>query len=130
MCQRTADIGRVCIGHVGSLQAPCMSWLPTLAPLPDIHRIILLQHHAARPACHRFNPDLNRQRAIHMITTWTGTQAYIGHVVTPLVKHLRRTFIPSSNRTRTYADAVLAYEVFNEPEGTSWDTRLYHNYMC
>lgn len=30
----------------------------------------------------------------------------------------------------TYSSVILGYEVLNEPEGMSWDLRLYHNYMC
>ena len=29
----------------------------------------------------------------------------------------------------TYADVLLGYEVLNEPEGNSWEARLYWNYM-
>ncbi|KXZ46825.1 hypothetical protein GPECTOR_40g559 [Gonium pectorale] len=29
----------------------------------------------------------------------------------------------------TYSSVLLGYEVLNEPEGMSWDLRLYHNYM-
>ena len=30
----------------------------------------------------------------------------------------------------TYSSVLLGYELLNEPEGMSWDLRLYHNYMC
>ncbi|EFJ52890.1 hypothetical protein VOLCADRAFT_115818 [Volvox carteri f. nagariensis] len=29
----------------------------------------------------------------------------------------------------TYSSVVMGYDLFNEPEGTSWDLRLYHFYM-
>lgn len=29
----------------------------------------------------------------------------------------------------TYSSVIFGYDVFNEPEGISWDLRLYHNFM-
>jgi hypothetical protein len=45
----------------------------------------------------------------------------------PMVKDLRSSKVPGSSAS--YADVLIAYEVFNEAEGISWDARLYHNYM-
>lgn len=75
----------------------------------------------------RFNPDINRLRVIRMLTTQAGREAYIRNVLTPLVKDLRKSKIPGTQTA--YADTLLAYEIFNEAEGVSLDTRLYHNYM-
>ncbi len=44
-----------------------------------------------------------------------------------MVKELRAGSVPGTNVS--YADVLIAYEVFNEAEGISWDARLYHNYM-
>jgi hypothetical protein len=78
-------------------------------------------------AVRRLNPIVNRERAIHMITTDKGTEAYIKNALTPMIQALKQPLTPQGKED--YLDAVLSWEVLNEPEGISWDWRLYHNYQ-
>lgn len=82
-------------------------------------------------------------RAIHLIASYEATKAYIDNALAPLVKELRRDKIPGSNATSSnaaanstassagvsYADQLLGWEIFNEPEGNTRQKRLYHNYQ-
>jgi hypothetical protein len=76
-----------------------------------------------------------------MISSAQATQAYIDSALVPLVKLLRASRLPAAaagnassagdaSTSASYADALLAYEIFNEPEGITWEKRLYHNYQC
>lgn len=81
-------------------------------------------------AVRRFNSVANRDRVIKMITDSTLTKQYINTAVIPLVKHFKGTVMYTKGTTKyRYSDALIGYEIFNEPEGVSWETRLYHNYM-
>lgn len=66
---------------------------------------------------------------MHTIMDRNASQAYIDNALVPLVKELRNSSIPASNNSTAYADVLLGYEVFNEPEGMAMDVRLYHTYM-
>jgi hypothetical protein len=65
---------------------------------------------------------------MHTIMDSNASQAYIDKALVPLVKELRNSSVPGSNGI-AFADVLLGYEVFNEPEGMAMDVRLYHNYM-
>jgi hypothetical protein len=75
---------------------------------------------------YRDSPNENRERAIRMITDPVYTMAYINTVLSPLVKELSSSKM--DRQGTPYSAAVLAYDILNEPEGTSWDSRLYSNY--
>ncbi|MCX6131461.1 MAG: hypothetical protein NTX25_20670, partial [Proteobacteria bacterium] len=68
----------------------------------------------------------SRDRVVHMITDDAATEAYIDKALKPLVQSLLQK-MPNSNES--YADGVLSWEVFNEPEGVSSYWRLYWNYQ-
>jgi hypothetical protein len=73
-------------------------------------------------AVRRNNPESHRARAIHMISDDRATNAYIGNALVPMLQALQQRMVPGGGR---YLDAVLAFEVINEPEGMSRYWRLY-----
>jgi hypothetical protein len=77
-------------------------------------------------AARRLNPVVNRDRTVRMVTDPGATRAYIDNALVPMLQALAA---PMPGSDRTYLDAVLAWEVLNEPEGMSWYWRLYHNYQ-
>ncbi len=78
-------------------------------------------------AVRRLNPVENRARAMAMMTTDLGTDKYIQNALIPMLRALEQ---PLSPRTRqTYQDAVMSWEILNEPEGISKHWRLYWNYQ-
>ena len=76
----------------------------------------------------RTNPASNRDRALRLVEDPAALQAYLDKALTPLVADLKATPLPD-HPGRTYADAVWAWETFNEPEGCATDLEFYKNYM-
>jgi hypothetical protein len=68
----------------------------------------------------------SRNRVVHMINDEAATQAYIENALIPLVQAMEEK-LPRSKLS--YKDAILSWEVFNEPEGVSSHWRLYWNYQ-
>ncbi len=77
-------------------------------------------------AVRREHSVASRDRVLHMIEDEEGTRAYIEKALIPLVKAMDEP-LPQSNKR--YRDAILSWEVFNEPEGVAWFWRLYWNYQ-
>lgn len=73
-------------------------------------------------AVRRLNPEPHRARAILMMSNDRATDAYIGNALLPMIKGLQARMQPGGPR---FIDAVLAFEVLNEPEGMSHFWRLY-----
>ncbi|WIA16053.1 hypothetical protein OEZ85_012780 [Tetradesmus obliquus] len=76
-------------------------------------------------AVRRLNPEPHRTRAILMMSNNRATDAYIGNALLPMIKGLQERMQPGGPR---FLDAVVAFEVLNEPEGMSHFWRLYKNY--
>ncbi|MFW7379644.1 MAG: hypothetical protein ACOH5I_12600 [Oligoflexus sp.] len=79
-------------------------------------------------AVRRLNPQQNRDRAVRMITDPAATDAYIQNALQPLLLAMKDC-LTDCRDGKDFHDAVLSWEVLNEPEGVSWDWRLYHNYQ-
>ena len=95
--------------------------------------MVLHKKHSFIHTCtNRDNPNEHRTRAMRMITDPEYTRSYIDTVLTPLVKDLSSTMekhrASQGSASIPYSAAILAYDILNEPEGTSWDLRLYSNY--
>lgn len=79
-------------------------------------------------AVRRFNSVANRARAVHMMTDDAATAAYINAALLPMIKGLQDDAMSPGGAP--YTDAVLAWEVMNEPEGVSLYWRLYKVGVC
>jgi hypothetical protein len=79
-------------------------------------------------AVRRTNSVANRDRAVRLLEEPAALQAYLDTALTPLVADLAASPLPG-HPGRTYADAVWAWETFNEPEGCATDLEFYKNYM-
>jgi hypothetical protein len=73
-------------------------------------------------AVRRLNPESHRARAIYMMSDDRATNAYLGNALVPMLQALQEPMAPGGPR---YLDAVLAFEIINEPEGMSKFWRLY-----
>lgn len=74
-----------------------------------------------------------RDRALRLFNDPTAMQAYIDKALTPLVQAMAAPIPRAEGSTQmsaaTYRDAILGWEVLNEPEGASRYFRLYLNYQ-
>lgn len=73
-------------------------------------------------AVRRLNSVANRARAILMMTDDNATAAYVNTALLPMLRSLKEPMWPAGP---PYLDAVVAWEVLNEPEGISRYWRLY-----
>jgi hypothetical protein len=73
-------------------------------------------------AVRRWNIVANRARAVNMMTNDTATAAYINNALLPMLAALKEPIRPGGP---TYLDAVVSWDVLNEPEGLSQHWRLY-----
>lgn len=73
-------------------------------------------------AVRRNNPQPHRARAILMMADDRAADAYLGNALVPMLQALKEQMAPGGPR---FLDAVLAFEVLNEPEGMSRYWRLY-----
>jgi hypothetical protein len=74
-------------------------------------------------AVRRGNSVTNRARAVLMMTDDGAAAAYVDNALLPMLAALRQPMAGAGGAT--YLDAVLAWEVLNEPEGVSRHWRLY-----
>ncbi len=72
------------------------------------------------------HPIESRDRVVRIFNDDAALQQYIDKALTPLVKAMDQK-MPGTNET--YKDAILSWEVFNEPEGVAKHWRLYWNYQ-
>lgn len=73
-------------------------------------------------AVRRWNSVANRARAVNMMTNDNATAAYIENALLPMLAALKEPIRPGGP---TYLDAVVSWDVLNEPEGVSSHWRLY-----
>jgi hypothetical protein len=78
-------------------------------------------------AVRRENSVGNRARALQMMTDDASTDAYINNALLPMIEGLREPMRPGGP---TYLDAVISWDVLNEPEGVSRHWRLYKVRGC
>eukprot|EP00798_Chlamydomonas_sp_ICE-L_P015634 gene15633-21741_t len=104
-----------------------LKWLLAYCWSQSIKVLLTLWSHDLM-AVRKLNPPENRDRVMHLITNKSASEAYIENALVPLVTYLRATFLDGMTNV-TYADTLIGYEVFNEPEGISLDERLFHNYF-
>lgn len=121
-CYFAQATGRTVVTGVSPALIEDLKWLLRTAYVQ--HRLLLcisLWSHDIL-SVRRLNSETNRARAVLMMTDDAATSAYINNALLPMLEALKA---PIGYAGGSYLDAVVAWEVLNEPEGISHFWRLY-----
>jgi len=122
-----------------------LKWFLQSAHDRDVAVVLSLWSHDVL-AVRATNPAEHRERALRMVEDEAGTEAYIRKALVPMLQDLAGTALaapPGPARAAATAapatkpdgsplsmlDAVWAWEIFNEPEGMSFELEGYKNYQ-
>ena len=123
-----------------------LKWFLQSAHDRDVAVVLSLWSHDVL-AVRATNPAAHRERALKMIDEEAGTEAYIKKALVPMLQDLAGTALTTSSTSSlststpppaktkpdgsplSMLDAVWAWEIFNEPEGMSFELEGYKNYQ-